>query len=297
MTPPFFTPRRPLWQHLAIWVVAIVVSAGIIGSSLDRATTTPSGEVPAAQSQPTIPETTNDPLAEGDTESGTDSVVEEEPGHTDADSHVAPSEGTVVTAADQLATLIIKERAPRDGYSRDQFGRAWLDVDGNGCDTRNDILTRDLDDTVIDSRCRVLSGILREPFSGELISFERGETTSALVHIDHVVALSNAWQTGARNLTEAQRIAFANDPLNLLAVSGQLNQEKGDSDAASWLPPDRGYWCEYVARQVGVKAHYSLWVTPAEHRQMARVLGDCPDYPALTPGTHGVFRPGAIPRP
>jgi hypothetical protein len=143
----------------------------------------------------------------------------------------------------------------------------------------------------------VLSGVLREPFSGVTIDFERGEQTSALVHIDHVVALSNAWQTGAQDLTQDQRIQFANDPLNLIAVSGRLNQEKGDSDAASWLPPDRDYWCEYVARQVGVKAHYNLWVTQAEHDQMARVLFSCPGYPALTSSDHGRFKPGEIPLP
>lgn len=291
------TPRRPLWQHLAIWGVAIVVSAGIIGSSLNEPTPPPGNEVSVTDPQPANTETTANGASDDDPASVTEAVVEEEPAHTDDDVVVTPSDGDVVTASDQLATLAIKERAPRDGYSRDQFGRAWLDVDGNGCDTRNDILARDLDNTVIDSRCRVQSGILREPFSGEVIEFERGETTSALVHIDHIVALSNAWQTGAQNLTETERIAFANDPLNLIAVSGRLNQEKGDSDAASWLPPDRGYWCEYVARQIGVKAHYSLWVTPAEHRQMARVLRDCPGYPALTPAAHGVFRPGAIPLP
>ncbi len=286
-------PRRPLWQHLAIWGVAIVVSAGVLGSGYNAINET-AEEVSPITVEPVQLDT---PEPDEPSPEVTPDIPDEEV-ETDEDSPaISPPETSVQTAADQLATLPIKERAPQTGYSRDEFGPAWLDVDGNGCDTRNDMLTRDLDDTVIDTRCRVLSGVLREPFSGDIIFFERGEQTSQLVHIDHVVALSNAWQTGAQDLSEQQRIEFANDPLNLIAVSGRLNQEKGDSDAASWLPPDRGYWCEYVARQVGVKAHYNLWVTRAEHDQMARVLRDCPTYPALTPVEHGMFRPGAIPLP
>jgi hypothetical protein len=296
-TPPQ-TPQRPLWQQLGIWVVAIVVSAGLIVSG--NQALTPSDSSPVQQ------ESANSEIGEEAPESDTPEPVDSSPEEAselvpddavDEEEMVIGPDGVIVTAADQLATLSIKPRAPRDGYSRENFGRAWLDVDRNGCDTRNDILARDLDDIVIDSRCRVLSGVLREPFTGDIIFFERGEQTSALVQIDHVVALSNAWQTGAQDISEQQRIEFANDPLNLIAVSGRLNQQKGDSDAASWLPPDRTYWCEYVARQVGVKAHYSLWVTQAEHDQMARVLRTCPTYPALTPADHGRFRPGEIPLP
>lgn len=209
-----------------------------------------------------------------------------------------PEQVDYLTAAQQLEALPIAPRDSRDGYDREeQFGSAWIDVDNNGCDTRNDILRRDLDDTVIDSRCRVLSGTLLEPITGNTIEFVRGQQTSALVQIDHVVSLSNAWQTGAQGLTRSQRVAFANDPLNLMAMSGSLNQQKGDSDAASWLPPRFEFWCEYVARQVGVKSHYSLWVTQAERDQMSRVLNDCPTFPALTPSAHGSFRPGTIPLP
>jgi len=299
MATPSKTPQRPLWQQLGIWVVAIALSAGLIVSG-NHVLTAPEVPTPAPQESLPIPE--EEILAEGDPpesvgslpgntlESDSGDAAEGEPSVTNPDTEI-------VTAADQLLTLPIKPRAPRAGYSRNEFGRAWLDVDRNGCDTRNDILARDLDDTVIDFRCRVLTGVLREPFKGDTIFFERGDQTSALVQIDHVVALSNAWQTGAQEMSEQRRIEFANDPLNLIAVSGRLNQQKGDSDAASWLPPDRDYWCEYVARQVGVKAHYSLWVTQAEHDQMARVLRSCPSYPALTPASHGLFRPGEIPLP
>jgi hypothetical protein len=182
-----------------------------------------------------------------------------------------------VTALEMLATIAVKGKAPRTGYDRtEKFGSAWIDVDGNGCDTRNDILTRDLTQVVFGDNCRVLSGTIDDPYTGEIISFVRGNTTSTLVQIDHVVALSNAWQTGAQQLSEESRIAFANDPLNLLAVDGSANSQKGDGDTATWLPQNTTFRCEYVARQVSVKASYNLWVTTAEHDAMVRVLSRCP---------------------
>ncbi|MDQ0665493.1 pyruvate/2-oxoglutarate dehydrogenase complex dihydrolipoamide acyltransferase (E2) component [Arthrobacter ulcerisalmonis] len=180
-------------------------------------------------------------------------------------------------ALDLLAALPIKGRAPKTGYDRAQFGQAWADVDRNGCDTRNDILKRDLTGVAYTNSvpCKVQSGTLADPYTGTTISFVRGSGTSSAVQIDHVVALSDAWQKGAQQLTVEQRTAFANDPLNLQATDGPTNQQKGDGDAATWLPPNKGFRCEYVARQISVKVTYGLWVTQAEHDAMARILGDC----------------------
>jgi hypothetical protein len=159
-------------------------------------------------------------------------------------------------------------------------------VDRNGCDTRNDVLRRDLVNVVFKAGthgCVVLSGDLApEPYSGQQQHFVRGVGTSTQVQIDHVVALGDAWQKGAQQWSAAERLAFANDPLELLAVNGGLNQQKGDGDTATWLPPNKSYRCAYVARQVSVKAKYGLWVTAAERDAMARVLGACPDQPLLT---------------
>lgn len=185
-------------------------------------------------------------------------------------------------ALDVLAGIPVKGRAPKTGYSRDQFGQAWADVDRNGCDTRNDVLRRDLTGLALKPGtrdCVVLSGILNDPYTATLINFLRGTSSSPDVQIDHVVALSDAWQKGAQQLTEAQRLSFANDPLNLLAVDGPANQQKSDGDAATWLPPNKSYRCEYVARQISVKSSYGLWVTRAEHDAMERVLADCRDAP------------------
>jgi hypothetical protein len=124
--------------------------------------------------------------------------------------------------------------------------------------------------------CLVAFGKLIDPYSGATMNFVRGVKTSALVQIDHVVALSNAWQTGAFKLSPEARKAFANDPLNLLAVNGSLNEQKGDGDAATWLPPLKSYRCSYVARQVAVKKKYGLWVTPAEKEAIVRILTTCP---------------------
>ncbi|MCU1542496.1 MAG: hypothetical protein JWM50_361 [Microbacteriaceae bacterium] len=201
---------------------------------------------------------------------------------------------TSTTALALLATLQVKGKAAKTGYDRTgEYGSAWIDVDRNGCDTRNDILARDLTNVTKSGTCKVLSGTLLSPYTATTIAFVRGDDTSALVQIDHVVALSNAWQTGAQQLTQAQRISLANDPINLLAVDGRSNTQKGDGDTATWLPSNTAVRCSYVARQVSVKATYGLWVAPAEHAAMARVLGDCTSERAVT----SPFTPAPAPAP
>jgi len=142
---------------------------------------------------------------------------------------------------------------------------------------RQYILERDLTDVQLDTDgCTVLSGRLADPYTGSFIDFLRGTSTSSAVQIDDVVALSDAWQKGAQQLDEGERAELANDPLNLLAVDGKTNQQKSDGDAATWLPPNKVYRCQYVARQIAVKQKYRLWVTQAEHDAMASVLSSCP---------------------
>ncbi|MGP6175271.1 GmrSD restriction endonuclease domain-containing protein [Corynebacterium sp. A21] len=186
------------------------------------------------------------------------------------------------SAAATLETLAVKGRAPKTGYEREQFGPAWSDTDHNGCDTRNDILARDLEQETFrpgTHDCIVLSGVLADPFTATEIHFLRGQDTSTAVQIDHVVALSDAWQKGAQQLDKETRTLFANDPLNLLAVDGPSNSQKGDGDAATWLPPNNAFRCDYVARQIAVKARYHLWVTSAEKDAMARELSTCSGHP------------------
>ena len=193
------------------------------------------------------------------------------------------------STSDALAKLRTAPAAPMTGYSRAQFGAAWTDkvtVDGggNGCDTRNDILRRDLVGITTKpgtSGCVVATGTLHDPYTGHTIVYTRGPKSS-VVQIDHMVPLGDAWKTGAAGLTAAVRTNLANDPLNLDAVDGPTNEAKGDADAASWLPPTTVYRCEYVARQIAVKSRYKLWVTPGERAALATVLGSCPGLPLPT---------------
>lgn len=184
--------------------------------------------------------------------------------------------GSGEIARDALAALPTKGRAPKTGYKRSQFGDGW--AKSGGCDTRNVILRRDLTNAVLgDDNCKVQAGALSDPYTGQRIAFKRGANSSGAVQIDHVVALSNAWQTGAQQLSSEQRISLANDPLELLAVDGPANQQKGDGDAATWLPSNKPFRCQYIARQIAVKKKYSLWVTPPERTAMERILASCPE--------------------
>jgi hypothetical protein len=179
-----------------------------------------------------------------------------------------------------LGRLRVQGRAPGTGYSREQFGPAWADADRNGCDTRNDVLRRDLTGLVLKPGtrgCVVLGGTLRDPYTGRLLQHRRG---GGAVEIDHVVALYDAWQKGASSWPYGKRVALANDPLELQAVATEVNRAKGPGDAATWLPPARSAWCAFAARQVAVKAKYGLGVTRAERDALARVLRRCPYQPA-----------------
>ncbi len=192
---------------------------------------------------------------------------------------LASANGAEFDPIKAIETLAVKGRAPKTGYSRSAFGPAWADVDRNGCDTRNDILKRDLTQITYRAKtkdCVIESGVLADSFFGEKINFQRGEKTSSLVQIDHVVALSNAWQTGIFKSDLASRKSFANDPLNLLAVKGSLNSQKRDGDAATWLPPNKSFRCDYVSRQVEVKVKYNLWVTKPEKDAILRILSNPP---------------------
>ncbi len=178
-------------------------------------------------------------------------------------------------AASVLESIEVKGRAPKTNYTREQFGGDWEKV--QGCDTRNIILARDLENEAVNERCQVLRGELNDPYTGQIINFQRGDGTNDDVQIDHVVALSDAWQKGAQQLSKEERIQLANDPLELLAVDGKANQQKLDGDAATWLPANKSFRCQYVARQIAIKKKYRLWVTVAEKEAMKNVFSECPE--------------------
>lgn len=205
-----------------------------------------------------------------------------------------PSLGTIVgqerahgPAVTLLMTLAV--RSEEEGgsesvdasYSRDAFRYQQIDADGNGCMIRDDILARDLTHIQFSKqkRCQVESGNLEDPYTGKTIAFRRGQATSSLVQIDHVVALHDAWNSGAKNWSVSKRTRFGNDPFNLLAVEGKANQNKSDKHAGKWLPSNKAYQCGYVARQIAIKAKYGLSVTAQEKQGMLRALHYCPGQP------------------
>ena len=205
-----------------------------------------------------------------------------------------PSLGTIVgqerahgPAVTLLMTLAV--RSEEEGgsesvdasYSRDAFRYQQIDADGNGCMIRDDILARDLTHIQFSKqkRCQVESGNLEDPYTGKTIAFQRGQATSSLVQIDHVVALHDAWNSGAKNWSVSKRTRFGNDPFNLLAVEGKANQNKSDKHAGKWLPSNKAYQCGYVARQIAIKAKYGLSVTAQEKQGMLRALHYCPGQP------------------
>ena len=180
-----------------------------------------------------------------------------------------------------LAALPVKGWDRHTDFSRYRFGEPWSDdveveLGHNGCNTRDDILRRDLRELVVrPGTCYAQTGVLLDPYTGAPISFVRGPATSEAVQIDHVVSLSDAWYKGAREWDERRRRDFANDPRNLLAVDGKANFDKAFRDAAAWLPPNAAFRCEFVARQVEVKGAYRLWVSANEKRAMEDVLNAC----------------------
>ena len=242
------------------------------------------------------------PTANGTPQAESSPSTNPQPSPAGADALIAKARPGTALAA--LGLLAVKGRAPTTGYRREMFGQAWADVDRNGCDTRNDVLRRDLTQTLLraDTRgCLVLSGQLADPYTARPISFTRGEATSSAVQVDHVVALSDAWQKGAQPWNLEQRTAFANDPLNLLAIDGPSNASKAAGDAATWLPPSKPYRCSYVARQVAVKVKYEVWVTAAEREAIARILGTCLEQTLPTsspiPLGGGTVQPAPSPTP
>jgi hypothetical protein len=176
------------------------------------------------------------------------------------------------SAREALASLPVKGRAPKTGYARDQFGSGWATV--NGCSTRDIIMYRDMTNVTFSDECSIAAGTLNDTYTGKVIQFTKAD--ASIIQIDHVVALSDAWQSGAQQLSKETRQQLANDPLELLAVSGKENQTKSDANAASWLPPNKAFRCQYIARQVAVKQKYSLWVTAPEKSAMNNILATCP---------------------
>ncbi len=207
---------------------------------------------------------------------------------TDRSAMVAadPNVPTVAAGVDVLAGVaVVPERSRSGDYRRAAFGEAWTDDNDapsghNGCDTRNDILDRDLIDKTFVSikRCprAVATGVLHDPYTGKTINFLRGNKTGAAIQIEHIVPLAYAWDQGARGWPESLRIRFANDPANLLAVEGQANQDKGDQEPADWLPPNAAFHCQYAMQFIAVLRGYALPVDEPSVPVLREAASTCP---------------------
>jgi Protein of unknown function (DUF1524) len=203
-------------------------------------------------------------------------------GPSTSQSAVRPPGNTAFDAARAtLDRLPVKDWDRVTDFARYRFGEAWSDdvnveFGHNGCNTRDDILRRDLADLVVrPGTCYAQTGVLHDPYTGQTIVFTRGPATSDAVQIDHMVSLADAWYKGAREWDDQRRRDFANDPRNLLAVGGQANFDKAFRDATGWLPTNEAFRCEFVTRQIDVKAAYGLWLSANEKRAMGDVLARC----------------------
>jgi hypothetical protein len=193
---------------------------------------------------------------------------------------------TVAPGVDVLAGIPeVPFRVRSYDYHRDAFGDTWTDDNPapgghNGCDTRNDILDRDLADKTYVSikRCpkAVATGTLHDPYTNATVAFARGAQVGAAVQIDHIVPLALAWDLGARNWSDDMRLRFANDPANLLAVDGPANQDKGDSEPAAWMPPNHAFWCQYAVQFANVLRGYGLPVDAPSATVLRDAATTCP---------------------
>jgi hypothetical protein len=192
----------------------------------------------------------------------------------------------VAPGTDLLAGISeIPVRIHGHDYRRAAFGDSWTDDNTapgghNGCDTRNDILDRDLVDKtyVATKRCpaAVATGTLYDPYTNDVIHFTRGNQVGAAVQIDHIVPLALAWDLGARDWTDELRTRFANDPANLIAVQGQANQDKGDEQPADWMPPNHAFWCQYAVQFAAVLRGYGLPVDAPSAPVLRDAAETCP---------------------
>ncbi|UED85932.1 HNH endonuclease family protein [Streptomyces profundus] len=172
------------------------------------------------------------------------------------------------TARTYLSQLTVATE-DRTGYNRDLFPH-WSNQ-GNNCNTREVILQRDGSNVVTDPSCAATSGSWYSPYDGATW------TAASDVDIDHLVPLAEAWDSGADSWTTARREAFANDLTRpqLLAVTDNVNQSKGDRDPAEWLPPRGAYHCVYARAWVQVKHYYGLSVDSAEKSALSGILNGC----------------------
>lgn len=257
------TSRRATYRsrRIATVVAFIAATIGFIFTNPNSYEPASSNDTASAEEQPTAsgPVSENNPTATSASQASENAPL----------------------ALDVLEQLAIKARAPKTGYRRDEFYSDWPKI--SGCSLRQIIIKREAGNSAVlaDDNCTVIAGTFVEPYTGQTLTFTEKSEFAKGIQIDHIVALSDAWQKGAQAISKDERYSLATDPLNLIAADSSANQQKSDGDAATWLPANKAFRCQYVARQVSVKYKYGLWVTQAEHDAIAKILTACPTEPAI----------------
>lgn len=189
--------------------------------------------------------------------------------------NIQASKVDVVDSLRELCSLKIRDGAGAGGYKREFFGNRWADLDHDGCNTRFEILIRDLHQPRTDPEapCRVIGGRFVDPYTGTTTNFDRAPGNT--IQIDHVVALGDAWASGANEWSPEQRLKYANDPRVLVAASGEANQEKGRLAAQDWLPSNKSFRCAYARQQINIKYRWGLTVTASERARLLQTLRRC----------------------
>jgi hypothetical protein len=180
-----------------------------------------------------------------------------------------PGIPSATTARTELASLTVRADGSMSGYSRDLFPH-WHTVSGT-CNTREEVLKRDGKNVVVNSSCAATSGSWFSPYDGATW------TAASDVDIDHVVPLADAWRTGASSWTTARREQFANNLSSpqLIAVTDNVNQAKGDQSPDTWKPPLTSYWCTYARMWIASKYKWVLTVNTAEKAALTSMLDRC----------------------
>jgi hypothetical protein len=243
-----------------IWPIALFLVAALVYLAISNASSVSS----RAQTEPV-------PSSRSSTPSKSTVAPSTQPTAT------APAAGRDSAELAAVNTLAISNSFV-PGYVRDLFGAGWKDPDRNGCDARNDVLGRDLTSPTFKPGthdCVVLTGSLADPYSGQTISFVRGNVTSEAVQIDHIVPLGWAWQHGAATWTADQRLSFANDPVNLLAVDGHENESKSDDGPGEWLPTNAAYRCTYIVKFESTLVKYHFSVASSDLATIRQYLESC----------------------
>lgn len=243
---------------VAIAAAVLIPHVGSLATTTPTPTTPQAAPTPVAEPVPSSPPTTPSPIAD-------DAAVE----YAQAAVHAA-------------ALSVIDPSAWIPDYRREEFGPRWPDLDGDGCNERQEVLQRDLDNVVLAADgCRVLTGTLHDPYTGTTILFQHDEVAdpgnpgSQGVPIDHIISLAQAWRGGAWAWSDEQRIEFANDLDGLIAVDGSANSGKGDSGPSSWLPPNPSYVCPYALQVTQIATQWQIAVTPDDQATLVDVLTTC----------------------